>query len=423
MHDTINLTEIAFVVLGALGFGLIFQRLKQPAALGYVLAGIMLGPSFLSLIENRDAVNALAELGVLMLLFLIGIELNLRSFRQVWAVSFQCVLLQIFGCFGAIYITSFLFGWSIGTALLIGFIVALSSTAVAVKMLEESGELHSDTGRLTIGILIAQDLLFIPMILIVRGIGSGVFDMMILLKTVLSIVLLLGLVLYLSKKERTHIPLLKTASSSNDILPLLGLFFCFGAAALSGVVGLSASYGAFLAGLILGNTAERQQIIRVTHPVQSILIMVFFLSVGLLLDVDFLMQNIMQIMLLLIILFLCKTALNVGILKLLGQRFSISFLSSLFLAQLGEFSFLLSGVGREVNLLTDNDTKLVISLTVLSLMISPLWMIAARRAQKFDQSFTAFWEAMGNLYRPETKHLKTAYAWIVKKIRSPNKDA
>ncbi len=421
MHEVLNITEIAFVVLGVAGCGLILQRLKQPASLGYVWAGIIFGPSFLSLIENRTIVNSLVEVGALMLLFLIGIELSLRSFRQICRTAFQCAILQVLGCFCTIYLISFLFNWALGTVLMITCIVALSSTAISVKMLKESEEIYSKIGRLTIGILIAQSLLVMPMLLIAQGINGAGCDIAILVKTILSIVILLGLVLYLSRKERIHLSLLKIASSNNVPLPLLILLFCFGAASLSGVVGFSAPYGAFLAGLVLGNTTERQHIIRVTHPVQSLVMMIFFVSVGLLLDIAFLHANLMHIFLLLIIFFVCKMALHVGILRLLGQGFFSSFLSSLFLAQLGEFSLLLTRVGCSANLLSENDAKLLMSLAVLSLALSPLWMIIARYVQKIDHPFLGFWETMGTLPTPGTQSFKFLVVWSMTRIKNTKK--
>jgi CPA2 family monovalent cation:H+ antiporter-2 len=402
MHPGSTLTEIAIVVVCALICGLVFTRFRQPAILGYLLAGIVLGPTALGLVENRELVSALAELGVLMLLFLVGMELNLRAFREVWATTLSCVLLQLSASFLAMFISSFLFHWSLGTALLISFIVALSSTAVAVKMLESIGELKTDSGRLTISILIAQDLAFVPMILIVRSMGSTGFDHITVAKVILSIAFLVGLSWYLSRKDRVHIPFLKDASKNPDLLPILGLTFCFGTAALSGLLGISAAYGAFLAGIVLGNSAERHEVIESAHPIQATLMMIFFLSVGLLVDVPYLWENIGKVALLLFVVFLCKTALNVGILRFLKQPLAVAFLSSLMLSQIGEFSFLLASIGTDVGLLDETDQKLVISLTVLSLAFSPIWMQIARRLRLLSRdSFKSVPTFLHALYTDE----------------------
>jgi len=393
MHAPLDLTGIAIVALAALGCGLLFTRFKQPAILGYVIAGIVLGPSGFSMIEDRENVTLLAELGVLLLLFILGLELNLRSFREIWKVSVGCVLLQVVASTGMVFLASFVFGWSVGTSLLFGFVIALSSTAVSVTMLESMGELKSATGRLTIGILIAQDLAFVPMTLLIRSFGDEGFALITIGKLILALSILVVLILYLSRKERVHIPLIERAAHHRDLFPLLGLAFCFGSAALSGLLDVSAAYGAFLAGLVLGNTAERQNIIKVTHPTQSILLMMFFLSIGLLLDVTYLWQNLVKVLTLLFIVFLSKTALNVFLLRALKQPFATAFLSSLMLAQIGEFSFVLTTIGVEANLLDAESSRLVIALTVLSLLLSPLWMGAARRLRENQKSIKGWGQA------------------------------
>ena len=399
MHIGLNLTQIAIVALGALACGFFFVWLKQPAILGYVVAGVVLGPSGFSLIQDRDSVALMAELGVLLLLFIVGLELNLRSFREIWRIAVGCVLLQVGLSSLMVWVASFVFGWSLGTSVLLGFIIALSSTAVSVTMLESMGELKSVTGRLTISILIAQDLAFVPMTLIIRSFGGGGFALMTIVKLLVALGVLVALILYLSRKERVLIPFVERAAEQRDLFPLMGLGFCFGSAALSGLLDVSAAYGAFLAGLVLGNTAERHSIIKVTHPTQSILLMVFFLSVGLLLDLHYVWEHIGIVSVLLLIVFLSKTGLNVILLRLLKQPLATAFLSSLMLAQLGEFSFVLATIGVGVGLLDSDTSRLVIALTVLSLLFSPIWMMVARRVRMDQKSLQSLGSAFGFLTR------------------------
>lgn len=416
MHESFDLTSIAVVALGALASGFVFTRFKLPAILGYLFAGVVLGPSGFSLIENREGVALLAELGVLMLLFIIGLELNLRAFREVWLVSLGCVAFQILASVGMMLLASLVFKWGWGTTLLIGFITALSSTAVSVTMLEETGEMKTKTGKLTISILIAQDLAFVPMTLMIRSFGGEGFAYTTIIKLILAIAFLVAIIFYLSRQERVKIPFVKRMSKNKDLFPLMGLAFCFGGASLSGLAGISAAYGAFLAGLILGNTAERHHIMKVTHPTQTTLLMVFFVSVGLLLDLDYLSAHFFKVMMLLLLVFVCKTALNVSILRVLGQDLPTAFLSSLMLAQIGEFSFVLTTIGKSVGLLDEDSLKMVISLTVLSLMFSPIWQIAIRRLQRIGgksmRSFTSFWQTFTNLFSSEVRILQPIFGHV-----------
>lgn len=386
MEYDIQLTEITLVIVAALAGGLGFARLKQPPILGYILAGILLGPSGMGLIQSREQVGLLAELGVLLLLFVVGMDLSLRTFKKVWVISTLCTVSQI--AF-SILITALLakfFGWSFGLSLLLGFVLSLSSTAVVVKMLESIGEMRTESGQVAIGVLIAQDLAIVPMILILRNLEKPWYDPALIFKIILSIGLIAGLIIYLSRKQRVRLPLTQIIAGEKDLTPLASLTFCFAAAAISGLIGLSAAYGAFLAGLVLGNTHERLIMLETTKPIQSILMMAFFLSIGLLLDTSFIWEHLGTVIFVLFILTVGKTAVNIGILRLLRLPWSQAFLIGVVLAQLGEFAFLLSTVGHETQIINDFGEKLVIALTVLSLALSPLWLTVARRLHTFAGS-------------------------------------
>ncbi|MBM3468162.1 MAG: cation:proton antiporter [Alphaproteobacteria bacterium] len=388
MEYEIGLTKITLVIVAALMGGLGFARLKQPPILGYILAGILLGPSGLGFIKSREPVALLAELGVLLLLFVIGMDLSLRTFKKVWVVSTLCTIFQLAA---SIIITAFIakmFGWSLGLSLLLGFVLSLSSTAVVVKMLESIGEIRTDAGQTAIGVLIAQDLAIVPMILILHNLDKSWYDPSFVFKIILSIGLIVGLIVYLGRRQRVRLPLTQIIAGEKDLMPLVSLTFCFAAAAISGLIGLSAAYGAFLAGLVLGNTHERLIMLETTNPIQSILMMVFFLSIGLLLDIHFVWENIVIVVVLLFILTIGKTAINIGILHLLRLPWSQAFLIGVVLAQIGEFAFLLSTVGYETKIINDFGEKLIIALTVLSLSLSPLWLTAARKLHTLADSST-----------------------------------
>lgn len=407
MHHDVHLTEITIVVVAALAGGLALARLKQPPILGYILAGVFLGPSGLAFVQSRDQVGILAELGVLMLLFVVGMELSLRTFKRVWIVTTACTVLQIAGGVLISFILSSILGWSLGLSLLLGFVVSLSSTAVVVKMLESIGEMKTETGQFVIGVLVAQDLAIVPMILILKNLDNSWYDPTLFVKLILSIGFIAGLIMYLSQKQRVRIPLTQIIAGEKDLTPLVSLTFCFGAAAISGLMGLSAAYGAFLAGLVLGNTHERLVMLETTKPIQSILLMAFFLSIGLLLDLGFIWENLGIVLLLLLVITIGKTAVNIGILHLLRLPWSQSFLIGVILAQLGEFAFLLTTVAYEAKLVNDFGVKLIIALTVLSLALSPLWLTTARRLKSIADSKNISLSALLSLvFGPEFSYIK-----------------
>ncbi|SMF39086.1 monovalent cation:H+ antiporter-2, CPA2 family [Tistlia consotensis] len=386
LHDQSQLTGIAIVALVALGCGMAMARLRQPAVVGYILAGALLGPSALGLVHDRAAISLLAELGVLMLLFLLGMELSLRAFREVWKIAVATTVVQIAAGVGVTWLAALATGWPIERVVLLGFVVALSSTAVAVKMLEEIGELRTRVGQVTVGVLIAQDLAVVPMMLSLDALGSGGLagreGLVAGLRMGLSLGFLVLLLLYLGRRQRLRLPFQRLVGKSVDLTPLAGLVFCFGAAAASGLLGLSPAYGAFLAGLVVGNSTARTTMMRHTEPIQAVLLMVFFLSVGLLLDVRYVLDNFLSVLLLLFLIIGLKTALNVLAIRAFGESWPRAFLSGVLLAQIGEFSFVLVATALALGIAGPDEQRLIVALTVLSLTIAPLWLGAARQLHR-----------------------------------------
>jgi CPA2 family monovalent cation:H+ antiporter-2 len=418
MDERTTLTEIAIVALCALLGGLGFVRFKQPPILGYILTGVLLGPSGLALIQSRQEVNMLAELGVLLLLFVVGMELSLRSFKKVWLSATLCTILQISISLVITFTLASFFKWSFGFALLLGFVISMSSTAMVVKMLDMIQENKSELGQFTIGVLIAQDLALVPMILMVKNHHLPFGDFTIIFKLIGSIGFIVLLIIYLSRRQRVRIPLMQMVSGEKELTPIASLSFCFGAAALAGLVGLSAAYGAFLAGLVLGNTHERLIMIDTIKPVQNILLMVFFLSIGLLLDVSFIIKQWSIILVLLIIITLVKTGMNVVILHALRFPWTQAFIVGAVLAQLGEFAFLLTTVAYENGIVDEYGQEIMVSLTVLSLAFSPFWLATARRLKTMVS--TSF-EGPVNLFRAL---FSREYRFLVRMLRrSKNKTA
>jgi CPA2 family monovalent cation:H+ antiporter-2 len=241
-----DITSLALVALAALGCGMAMRFFRQPPVLGYILAGAFLGPSGFALVGNRANVQVLAELGVLMLLFVIGMELSLRGIREVWKVAVLTTALQIVVGVGGMYALGLILEWPLGLSIVLGFVVAISSTAVAIKMLEEIGQKDTRVGQITIGILIAQDLAVVPMMLLVSSFDreAGSIGLDAILKIAFSVTFLALLIFYLSRRERLRLPFIRQISNSIDLMPLAGMGFCFGAAALSGLLGLSAARSA-----------------------------------------------------------------------------------------------------------------------------------------------------------------------------------
>ena len=190
------------------------------------------------------------------------------------------------------------------------------------------------------------------------------------------------MIVYLSRRRRVRLPFVQHAAGNRELTAVAGLAYCFGGAALSGAVGLSPAYGAFLVGLFIGNTTQRKSMLDTVEPIQGVLLMVFFVSIGLLMDLAYIWANLGLVLFLWFFASVFKTALSIGILRLFRESWPRAFLAGMALAQIGEFSFLLVQTGLGAGLIDDEIHKLVISVTVLSLAISPIWLGGARRLQR-----------------------------------------
>jgi CPA2 family monovalent cation:H+ antiporter-2 len=272
---------------------------------------------------------------------------------------------------------------SIYASLLAAFIISLSSTATIVKVLEYIGELRTDVGHISIGVLIAQDIAVVPMMLVIKQCDGGVFNVSMLLDLAMAVLLVFVLIRYIGRSERIKLPLMNLISTP-DLTPVVTLGLCFTSASLVVFLGLSEAYGAFLAGLFIGNTGERQHIMASIKPIQDVLLMVFFLSVGLMFDLNFLTKNWILVIVTLLFVTIWKVISNTVILR----RFSIELAKAtsigIILAQLGEFSLILSNVAISSNIIDIHGQKLIVCVTALSLSISPFFIALSTRTKNLS---------------------------------------
>jgi len=387
-----NITAIALVLATAVALGFAMSRVRAPAVAGFILVGVALGPSGLGLIETSDSIETLADLGVLMLLFIIGMEMRLQAFRKSLplALTVTALTIVIIVC-SVLLFTMFVRGEVLSGAV-IGAMLCISSTAVAMKMMEDAGEKDSAAGRLALAILVAQDLAVVPLLLITNGLGTPptyLSEGLIVLKLMLAVLLLGGFVAIQGKIKSFRFPGSEYLLKDFDVGTLGVLGICFASATVSGLLGLSPALGAFLGGLVVGHSTLRRGALAMAQPVQSILLFVFFLSVGLLIDLRYLIAHAWVILAALVVVTGGKTFLNWLLLMLAGESFGTALEASLFLSPVGEFSFVIASAGVTVGVLSESGHKLAIAVIAMSLLVSPLWFLAARVVHGIVQSQAA----------------------------------
>ncbi|MEE2971327.1 MAG: cation:proton antiporter, partial [Pseudomonadota bacterium] len=384
------------------------MRLRQPPMAGYVLAGLILGPGALGAVGNDLQIGLLAETGIALLLFMIGAQLSLRAFLATWKTAIAAVALQTAISLTVMFAGAWLLGLSPTLAILLGLTAGLSSAAVATAMLHQSGAAKGRVGRITTGILIAQSLAFLPMLLVVDHLGANAMGAELIGKIVIAAALLAMLVIFLGRGKPIDLPVVRGVTGGPDLAPMTALAYCLAAAGIFGFLGLSAPFGAFLAGLIIGRSNQRKRMMTPFRQLQNILVMAVFLSIGLLTDLGFIADNPGAVLFLLLLIALVGIAANAETLRALGQSWRDAGLAGLSLSQPGEFSIILAGAAVVFGAVGPAEFKLVVAVIGLGLILSPLWMVAARRVRGIadgadlslgEISATAFGDGLAALCR------------------------
>jgi CPA2 family monovalent cation:H+ antiporter-2 len=385
MHAHQSLLALALVLAAAVGLGLVMSRLRMPAAAGFILVGMALGPTGLGLIHNSTSIETLAELGVLMLLFIIGMEMRLASFSKSLPLALgitgvTCLVIPV-----SVALFTYAVHGEILGGIVIGFMLSISSTAVAMKMIEDSQEKDTPAGRLAVAILVAQDLAVVPLLLITNTLGGELNAWALIgvgTRLALAFALLGAFIHVLNRIKSFRFPASEYLLKNSDVGTLGVLGICFASATASGLLGLSPALGAFLGGLAVGHSTLRRGALAMAQPVQSILLFVFFLSVGLLIDLDYLIRQAWIIGAALVVVTGGKTVLNFILLTLGGRNFDTAFAASLFLSPVGEFSFVIAGAGLAAGALSPGGHKLAIAVIAMSLLASPIFFLLARLAHR-----------------------------------------
>ncbi|WP_421859231.1 cation:proton antiporter [Oricola sp.] len=420
MHHGFPLVEIAIVIVIAVLAGLGLMRLRQPPLVGFIMAGVLLGPTGFGLIDNNDNVTALAEMGVLVLLFFIGTELSLKAFVSTLRPAVTVAAGQLAAAMLIASGLAWLAGSTFAEGVILGFIIALSSTVVAMKMLDEMGALRRLPGRITVGVLIAQDIAVAPMLILIASFGggeTGTFSLV--FKLAIAVGLLGALLWWLGRIPKIKVPFDEQVGDNVELLALGSLAACFGAAALSGLVGLSPAYGAFLAGLVIGHSTLRNRVIPVIEPIQSVLLVIFFLSIGLLIDLSYIRDHLGVVLAAAFLVVAVKTILNVFLLRFAGFDRDTALVGGLSMAQIGEFSFVLAAAGFTAGALGYDIYRLSIAVTAITLLVSPAWTSLMHRVERLAmENYSSYRDALSEAYADEIENVQERLWWLKVRYRA-----
>lgn len=370
LHDILILLGFSVVIV------FVLQRLKLPSIIGFLLTGVIIGPHGLSLIEAVEQVEILSEVGVILLLFVIGMELSIKQLVSIKKTVFIGGFLQVGLTVGVAALVYNFLGNSWSESVFVGFLFSLSSTAIVLKTLQDRQEISAPHARNALAILIFQDIIVVPMMLVTpmmagesSNVGMDIF--MLLIKSAIVVALT-----YVS--ARYVVPRLMHAvakTNSKELFLLVTITLCFAIAFFTAEVGLSLALGAFIAGLIISESEYSHQATSIILPFRELFTSFFFVSVGMLLDLSFFLSHIPIILLLVLVVLILKSTVTAIAVAVLKYPTKTAILTGLALFQVGEFAFVLSKIGIGFGLLTPETNQYFLSVSIVSMILTPFVII------------------------------------------------
>jgi CPA2 family monovalent cation:H+ antiporter-2 len=373
VHAPAFLEPLAIVFFAALVSAYLLHRLRQPPLIGFLLAGALVGPFGLGLTADTEAIATLADAGVVLLLFTVGLELELPNLKRLGRVVWVAGSIQVVGTIGLVAAVGLLRGYELRRAAFFGFLVALSSTAILLTLLVERRELDSLHGKLLVAILIFQDLAVVPMMLAVPYLAGGqahqgiVGALVALAKTAAAAA-------FLVVAARLIIPRLLRALAGTQqkaVFVVAVLFIVLGTALATSLAGLSAALGAFLAGLAISESDYGHQAMADIAPFRDAFNALFFVSIGMLFDPRLLLSRPGEVATILALILVGKTAVGALPVAFLGYGPRTALVVGLSLAQIGEFSFVLLSQGLAFNLISGEHYQAFLGAAILSMLATP----------------------------------------------------
>jgi monovalent cation:H+ antiporter-2, CPA2 family len=372
MSDPTFLRELIIVLTATIAIVFVFQKLRLPTIVGFLLAGVIMGPHGFQLIQSVGQVETLAEIGVVLLLFTIGVEFSLEMIlsvqrRVVWAGFLQVVLTTL-----VVLAVARLLGVSVEVGIFYGFLVALSSTAIVLRIYHDRGEINSLQGRLASGLLLLQDLCVVPMMLLLPVLAGSGQDSIFLIAWVLAKSLITLVVIVWTARKLLPLLLHQVALLRNrEIFVLFVVLVCFGTAWLTLESGLSLALGALVAGLVISESELSHQIVADILPLRDCFSGIFFISVGMLLNLGLLSQDFRIALAELLLMIAIKSLVLFGVFWWLYRSVRLGVALGLGLAQIGEFSFVLAKAGIDHKLLSPADGQIFLAASILSMVATP----------------------------------------------------
>ena len=380
------------LLLGAMLLGALFDRLKQDAVLGYLLAGALLGPHAFDVIPNRDAILGIAELGVALLLFSIGMEFSWSRLRRIGPIALGGGTLQVLVTTGIGTAIGWALGLDVGQAVAVGGMVALSSTALVTRLLVDRAEMDSLHGRNAVGILLLQDIAVVPLVLIVTAMGNDDATGLIVLemgRAFLAGLALVGIIFVVLRFVFPRLVGFSAESTNHDLPALLAVVVAIGCAWGAHALGLSPLLGAFVGGVMLAQSPFGTQVRADLAPLKALFVTLFFAAIGTLTNPQMIVEQWSTVGGLAAGIVLGKATIVFAVVLLFRFPVGAAAATALCLAQIGEFSFVLLEISRNTQLISPEFFELVVTVVVATLFATPYLVALAPRVARMSRRGSA----------------------------------
>lgn len=378
--DLSLLFDLAIIFALSTAVNYLFTRIKMPTIIGYLLTGIVAGPYALGAIHAHESIELMAEIGVVLLMFTIGLEFSISHLMKVRRMVFLGGFLQLALTVGITFVSVYYYMVSWRSALFVGFLIALSSTAVVLKLLQERSEISSNFGRTVVGILIFQDIILIPLLLFTPMLaGQSANPTQELIMLLGKTIVLVAIVFVGNRWLIPRVLKMVAMTKNQELFMMTILFFCLAVALLTHQMGISLAFGAFLAGLMISDSDYSHNAFSDLMPFKDIFTSFFFVSIGMLFDVSYVFHHTWLVFGLVIAVILIKAFVAGATAVLLGHTFRGAVMVGLALCQVGEFSFILAKSGIRFELITEEHYQLFLAVAIISMSVSPLLIMSSQR--------------------------------------------
>ncbi|MDP1612058.1 MAG: cation:proton antiporter [Sulfuritalea sp.] len=376
-----HLLVILLLLTAAVGAVAVARRYKVPSMLAYLVVGIALGPHGLARLTESAEVTGFAEFGIVFLMFSIGLEFSLKRLQSMRTLVFGFGSAQMaLTALGTGLVTALAYGQSWRSGIAVGLAVAMSSTAIVAKMLSERFELHSRSGRQTMGVLLFQDLAVAPCLILLPALAASGDDLLRSLAVAAAqMVAVLALMIWVGQKLLGRIFDSAAQYKSSELLVLTTLWIVVGLSFVTAQSGLSLALGAFVGGMLISETAYRHHVEADIRPFRDILLGLFFVTVGMMLDIGYVLANVHKLMLAVVLLIGGKAVVMLLITRAAKTPLVASLRTSAQLAQGGEFGLVLIGLAQQLQLISTSAFQITLSAMLLSMFIAPFLIARAAR--------------------------------------------